>query len=242
MREGFYRVVENNIMVNNSFHPHVWFCNSGDVFTRNLVMTPYRPIQVNEWGTEVDYNIFTDSLSLQDAQSHGTDGHSIVCTPVFANPGQGDFRVVDPSADIFRCGFRNFDMGSFGVLSPRLKAIARQPLMPRPVVGSSAASSSVDTLWMGCRVKNLDTLGERSATGMDAERGVYVVSVETGDTALHGTLHPNDVILQLDGADVGNVDDLHRISKGIRRGVTCGMLIFRGQREHKISIKWQQLP
>ncbi|PJF32922.1 MAG: peptide-binding protein, partial [Phototrophicales bacterium] len=27
LREGFYRVVENNIMVNNSFHPHVWFAN-----------------------------------------------------------------------------------------------------------------------------------------------------------------------------------------------------------------------
>lgn len=32
LREGFYRVVENNIIVNNSFHPHVWFKNSGVCF------------------------------------------------------------------------------------------------------------------------------------------------------------------------------------------------------------------
>lgn len=65
LREGFYRVVENNIIVNNSFHPHVWFKNSGDVFTRNIVMSSYRPIQVRHWGLEVDYNIFTDSTAYQ---------------------------------------------------------------------------------------------------------------------------------------------------------------------------------
>ena len=36
-REGFYRVVENNITVNNSFHPHVWYGNSQDIFRRNIV-------------------------------------------------------------------------------------------------------------------------------------------------------------------------------------------------------------
>jgi len=43
LREGFYRLAENNIMVNNSFHPHVWYGNSEDVFRRNIVFGPYRP-------------------------------------------------------------------------------------------------------------------------------------------------------------------------------------------------------
>ena len=38
LREGFQRIVRNNILVNGSFHPHVWFDNSGDVFESNLVM------------------------------------------------------------------------------------------------------------------------------------------------------------------------------------------------------------
>ena len=46
-REGFYRVVENNIMV-GTFHPHAWFKNSGDVFVRNIVFGPYRPAA---WGS-----------------------------------------------------------------------------------------------------------------------------------------------------------------------------------------------
>lgn len=37
LREGFFRKVENNIMINNSFHPHVWFNNSGDEFNHNIV-------------------------------------------------------------------------------------------------------------------------------------------------------------------------------------------------------------
>ncbi|MCB0685566.1 MAG: right-handed parallel beta-helix repeat-containing protein, partial [Saprospiraceae bacterium] len=41
LREGFYRTVENNIMVNNGFHPHVWFENSGDVVKRNILMTKH---------------------------------------------------------------------------------------------------------------------------------------------------------------------------------------------------------
>jgi hypothetical protein len=49
-REGFKRKAENNIMINNSFHPHVWFKNSDDYFTRNIVMTPYAPIGMNDWG------------------------------------------------------------------------------------------------------------------------------------------------------------------------------------------------
>lgn len=236
LREGFYRVVENNIMVNNSFHPHVWFAHSGDVFARNLVMTPYRPIQVNDWGTEVDYNIFTDSASLRQAQSRGTDAHSIVCTPVFRNAEQGDYRVVDTSAEIFRCGFRNFDMDRFGVLSPRLRAMAAEPRMPRPIAGGSAGRDTT-ILWMGLRVKNLDTLGERSATGMDTERGVYVISQEDKASAWAEALRPNDVILSLDGRAVNNVDDLRRASSGLKSGNACELVVFRGQKEQKIAVK-----
>ena len=42
LRKGYYRTVRNNIMVNNTFHPHVWFTNSSDVFTNNIVMKNMR--------------------------------------------------------------------------------------------------------------------------------------------------------------------------------------------------------
>ena len=38
-REGFGRVVENNIMVDGGYDPHVWYDESGDIFRHNIVWT-----------------------------------------------------------------------------------------------------------------------------------------------------------------------------------------------------------
>lgn len=38
LREGFYRKVYNNIMVNKTLYPHVWFRNSGDEFYNNIIL------------------------------------------------------------------------------------------------------------------------------------------------------------------------------------------------------------
>ena len=67
LREGVNRIVENNIMINNTFHPHVWFKNSNDVFRHNIVSSSYMPIRIPVWGKETDYNIFPDSASLKAA-------------------------------------------------------------------------------------------------------------------------------------------------------------------------------
>jgi len=42
LREGFGRIVRNNILLNNTLHPHVWFQSSEDVFEHNIVMTGYQ--------------------------------------------------------------------------------------------------------------------------------------------------------------------------------------------------------
>lgn len=177
LREGFYRTVENNIIVNNTLHPHLWFKNSGDVFSRNIVMTKYKPISVRGWGREVDYNIFADSLAYLAARQLGGDAHSIVTTVKFMDAAKGNFNVADDSEVVTKGGFRNFPMNNFGVLSSRLKRLAASPVMPVPLVAGHATDTKT-MFWKGVTFKNLDTLEERSATGMDTERGVYVVSVD----------------------------------------------------------------
>ena len=129
LREGFYRRVENNIIVNNTLHAHAWFDDSGDVFARNLVMTPYLPYQANNKGNNVDFNIFTDSLSFNKAREFGHDSHSIVSNVVFANPKKGIYTLKDDSEAIRKGGFMNIPMDRFGVQSPRLKRIAKEPVM-----------------------------------------------------------------------------------------------------------------
>lgn len=235
LREGYYRVVENNIMINNSFHPHVWFMNSGDVFTRNIVMTEYKPISVREWGMMVDYNIFIDSLSWAAARTNHTDEHSIVAYPYFCNPAKGDFSVSDDSEIVTKGGFRNFVMDKFGVVSPHLKAIAHTPPMPVPIIITSHADSEVVN-WNGVVIKSLQTLGERSATGMDSERGVYVVSVNALGGKLRDYIRPNDVILKVGAIAVNNLKEMQDALQKTDRSKDIEFIIFRTQKANKVVI------
>ncbi len=138
-REGFYRLVENNIMVNNGFHPHVWFKHSQDVVQRNIMWTdhylPAGGMPSTPWGREMDFNLVhragvnepvpATKLSEQSKR----DAHSIIADALFIDPAHGDFRVKKGSPAL-ALGFKNFPMDQFGVQKPGLKAIARTPQIP----------------------------------------------------------------------------------------------------------------
>jgi hypothetical protein len=236
LREGFYRVVENNILINNTFHRHIWFKNNGAVFMRNIVTNHYEQTAGYDLrGAVIDGNIFVDSLSYNYALQYGTDSSSIVSKPKFVDPASGDFRVSASSTDIFRTGFQNFDMHSFGVVSNRLKAIAEKPKMPIPVFAADKVNSETVT-WESVTIKNLETLGERSATGMDSERGVYVVAVSAYGTELRDYLKSNDVILGFAGKAVNSLDDLHKAVAGADLKKPQQMIIYRNQKENTVTI------
>ena len=237
LREGYYRVVENNILVNNTFYRHAWLRKNGNVFTRNIVMLPYeRPAGHDTQGALIDFNIFTDSISYKTAREYDTDARSIVSKVKFVNPAAGDFRVERVgSEDVFRMGFQNFEMNRFGVESPHLKAIAETPKMSVPVINKDISSSDILT-WHRVQIKNLETLGERSATGMDSERGVYVVSVGAYGTQLRDYLHSNDVILGFAGKAVNNLDDLYNAIAGADLSKPQKMIIYRTQKENEVVV------
>jgi hypothetical protein len=241
LREGFYRVVENNILINNTFYRHAWLRENGAVFTRNIVMLPYEPPAGHDTqGTLIDYNIFTDSISYKTALKYGTDAHSIVSKVVFVDPSSGDFRVSERSPEVFRMGFQNFDMTRFGVQSETLKARAEKPKMPTPVFITDVVEAEIHS-WQGLQIKNLESLGERSATGMDSERGVYVVSVPAYGTHLRDYLRSNDVILGLAGFAVNSLDDLQKAIASADLSKPQEMIIFRTQIENRVLIPAQTI-
>ena len=234
LREGVNRVVENNIMINNTFHPHVWFKNCNDVFRHNVVSTDYQPIRIEVWGKETDYNSFPDSSSLKAAWRRGTDKHSVCGENIFANPQDGDFSLKEGSAAL-SVGFKNFAMDSFGVVSPRLKTVAKKVTLPKVIVlDRKNADEIVD--FMGAKVKNLTTLGERSATGMDDTRGVLVVGVAAGSVASM-FLQPNDVILSFNNKPVNKLHDLFNARVSVIIGTSAEVVIFRNQKEVKLTTK-----
>ena len=231
LREGFARTVENNIMVNNTFHPHVWFANSHDIFRHNIVTTPYRPIQVKEWGKETDTNFFVTKQGLEQAQKRGTDLHSLYGDPLFIAPEKGDYRVKENSPAL-KTGFRNFDMEHFGVQCPHLKALAATPKLPVFKIPEEKPETVQTYSWKGLTLKEVSTEGERSATGLDKIRGILVVQVEKGITALQA----NDVILRINGKPVDNRTDMETEIRKSPEGNKFRIIFFRNQKENAVTM------
>ena len=130
LREGFNRTAENNIMINNGFHPHVWFKNSNDIFRKNIMMAAHADILLQSWGMEVDYNLFPDEGSLMKSRQNEVDLHSRYGDPLFTDAVGGDFRVKQGSPAI-TVGFVNFPMDHFGVQVEGLKTLAKTPQFQR---------------------------------------------------------------------------------------------------------------
>ncbi len=205
LREGFFRTVENNIMINNSFHPHVWFRNSGDIFRHNIVTAAYKPIQVKVWGQEVDYNFFPDEAALHAAQVNNTDRHSLYGDPQFIHFSAGDYRVKSASKAL-ATGFKNFPMDAFGTRVSSLKAKAAPIPLPKELYAQKTTAGTVMN-WKGATVKNIEGLGERSATGMPDEQGAYLVKVPEGSEAYKAGFRTGDVVIAVEAAKIRNVKD-----------------------------------
>jgi membrane-associated protease RseP (regulator of RpoE activity) len=220
-REGFYRVVENNIMVNNGFHPHVWYKHSEDVFRRNIMFTdhdlPAGGMPATPWGKEMDNNfVHVEGVTLPEpatklAEQSKRDAHSIVADAMFVDPANGDFRVREGSPAL-KLGFVNFPMDQFGVQKPELKSVARTPetlKLRRPDRSPKKANvvKSAKHIWQA-EVRNISGLGDRSAYGLPDESGVLLLNVPAKSPAAKAGLQKDDVILACNGQPVRTVKDL----------------------------------
>ncbi len=185
-REGFHRVVENNIIVNNGFHPHVWYKHSQDVFRRNIIGSegylPAGGMPSTPWGKEMDYNLVhrpgvaPPKPAAGLARQSQRDAHSIVADAMFVDPASGDFRVK-PQSPALQLGFVNFPMDQFGVRKPELKAIARTPQMPDQVVPAARAGLQKDDVILACNGKPVRTVEDLGQIRDDAAGKKLMLSV-----------------------------------------------------------------
>jgi hypothetical protein len=244
-REGFGRVVENNIMVDGGYDPHVWYNESGDIFRRNIVWTAYRPANMHRppWGAEMDFNLVQDYGAANSApatqlqQQSGRDEHSIVADAQFIDPAHGDYRVKDGSPAL-ALGFVNFPMDQFGVQKLVLKAVARvpqlsQPKMPAPVAAVRAAAT---VTWLGASVRNIADEDEMSAFGLSGVTGVLVLEVPAESALAKAGLRKNDVILSVNGAKTADTAALLRQAPALPAGSSFKIGISRDQKEFVVQL------
>jgi hypothetical protein len=221
-REGYYRVVENNVLTASGFHPHVWYKHSGDIFRRNIIASSsYYPAVMKQppWGAEMDYNlVHRPGLAGPEparklAEQSGRDAHSIVADAQFLEPGKGDFRVREGSPAL-ALGFVNFPMDQFGVRKPGLKAIARTPSFAPPKGNSAAVMFAGIGHWQGAEIKSLATIEEASSVGVGLDTGgVIVLEVPGGSAAAELGLRRGDLIIGVRNETIKTTSDLQRFKE-----------------------------
>ncbi len=207
-REGYRRKAWNNVIVNNGFHPHVWFEDSGDEFHGNIVMKAHADIgQPPHWAAGVDRNLFRTEPDRLAKLSAGGDRNSIAGDPLFVDAATGDFRVKDGSP-AFKIGFKNFPMDQFGVKKPALRAMAKTPVIPALEQPVAAVGEALPAYWLGALLHGLE--GEEfSAFGVSREdAGVQFVEVPANSAAALAGLKHGDLIQQLNGSPVRDVAGL----------------------------------
>ena len=234
LREGFYRTVENNIMLNNGFHPHVWFENSADVFKKNIVFTEHKDIRLQAWGKEVDYNVFPNQLSLSITQEKGVDQHSIYGDVLFADPENGNFDIKEGSLAT-TIGFKPFTTTDYGVKNKKLKAQAKTPQIPVLYFGT-AIKKTIVIPWLGSEIKNIENMEERSASGLRKTAGVLIVSLDEEGVLARSGILLGDVIVGSEEEEINSVSELMKSYQTHNWRGKMKLKIFRNQKEQKLTI------
>ena len=213
-REGFLRTARRNRMINNTFHPHVWFENSGDVFEDNLVMRPYLPIGMPpRWGERVDGNVLAvlDGAPRPAAelrQLSGQDEHSVARTV----PMDGELRPLD---EALRARFGA--PAIYGVTSQRLRALAKECPVDAPCPMPTCAEGKRWRL-EELELKSIDTDGEMSAFAAPGHHGVLVLSIAPHSRWYEDGLRANTAILTLNGRLLNGAEHLIDLCGALKPG------------------------
>jgi len=245
-REGFLRTAEDNVLVQNTFHVHVWPKFTGDRIQRNVVFAPYQPIRMRGWGQRFDSNFLhrEGSRTLSSAKElqelSGQDGASLEGDARFLNTAAGDFSLRNDSP-ARRLGITGLLQRKYGVRSGKLRALAQTPdiakwLDTQPATLAVTRRRS-QIVWMGATVRNLVGVGEMSEKGAPTETGVIVEIVPPSCAAAHAGLQTGDLLLEVNGAPVGSTDQLRSITNSCRPNQPWKLKGLRDQHRIEFSLE-----
>jgi len=250
LREGYFRKVANNIMVDYTFCPHVWYPDCHTEFTHNIIWRDgYAPagMQSTDQGRSIDHNLVhqpgAEPRPAENLRKFGGDEHSLVADARFIDALAGDYRVREDSPAL-KLGFENFPMDRFGVQKPELKKLARTPPLPGTLEAASISSGGwgrryttpATAHWLGATVKNIENGGEMSAVGLGDKRGVLLVAVPEGSEAARAGLEENDVIRAVGGRQVNGLGDFAEQYKKQSRARSITLRLWRDQAEVSLSV------
>ena len=213
-REGFNRTARHNRIINNTFHPHVWFNDSGDVFEENLVMRPYLPIGMpSHWGERINRNILAVSSgdtvpAIELRNLSGQDSDSVAEKITFDE----SLRVLDNSLNIV---FNAPDV--YGVLDEKLREHADKCPINQPIpmnTSSGGEHRRID----GLEVKSIDDDGEMSAYAAPGHHGVIVLSIAPHCGWYADGLRADTAIISMNGVLLNGAEHLIELLDSLESG------------------------
>ncbi|MHB8897901.1 MAG: PDZ domain-containing protein [Thermoguttaceae bacterium] len=251
LREGYFRDVSNNVLVDYTFCPHVWYPDCHSSFRHNIVWQDgYAPagMETTDQGASIDENLVhrpgSSPHPAEGLMKFGGDRHSVVADAMFVDAVAGDYRVREGSPAL-ALGFKNFAMDRFGVQKPQLKALAKTSPLPGTLEAARIESGGwgrrygtpQTAQWLGATVKGIADDGEMSALGLGDRLGVVVAAVAPGSRAEQAGLKQNDVIRGVGGRAVRDLKDFAALWKEGPEGGTAPLAVWRNQGEMSIIIQ-----
>ena len=242
-REGYKRIVTNNIMLAKGYTCNVPYPKpTQDVFESNIMWGGgYSLSNPGLWGG------VRNKTFMHDPEATGTepwirgqsrtldDPDSLYGNAKFVNPEAGDFTVAEDSPAL-ALGFKNFPMTGFGVTSERLKAVAEEPeLVLKIKITANEKYVKRNPKWWGAEYKKVETQAELTATGLDYLRGILFVSVPKKSKFAQYGFRSDDVVLKLNGRKI-NRNRFSKTMRGLEPG-THRVEVWRGQLPHTFEFE-----
>jgi serine protease Do len=113
--------------------------------------------------------------------------------------------------------------------------------LARRISDSIVSEGKVVRGFLGVTIQNLDEGLARSFGRSDA-RGALVAQVSPGSPAQKGGLQDGDIVLELDGKTVADVEDLRNRVAATRPGTEVHLVVFRDGEEKDVSVELGELP
>jgi hypothetical protein len=244
LREGYFRTVTNNIIVDWSFCPHVWYSNSQSSFKHNIIwQDTYHPAGMDKTDLPslVDFNFVHKPQAATSPAAglprFGGDPHSLLGDALFIDPPNGNYGLQSNSPAL-TLGFVPFDTSRFGVRPTRLKSIARQAPLPGTLEAATLKSGGWDreyktpntASWLGITLQSLTSPAELSAVGLSStDNGLLVVATSDKSPRAQDRIRKNDVILEVNQTPTPSLEALAVLLPSLKDKSPIILKIWRNQ-------------
>lgn len=181
LREGFFRTVDNNLLINSPLDLHCTFSGNDDVIKNNVVVSksPLNIVFLNKgFTTKMIGNLFVNSgtkIFKNEIFKYGKDNKTVYLDDNLIK--SMDFEGVD---------FKKFSM-DFGRADK-----------PKPTISLGESHNAQDKLKIYGAILKSITESERTVAGISNYYGLFVEKIGLGRLLFCG-IKPGDVILEIDG-------------------------------------------